>query len=284
MKDHLANLVRETHNVQEGKNLVREYLQARILGVLQKCGAMIPLVFYGGTALRFLYSHGRFSEDLDFALEGNRESYDFQSYLRAIQSGFAAEGYALRVRMNDQKTVHSAFFGFQGLLNEMGLSPHRSEVLSIKIEVDTQPPRGAGLETSVVRRFVILNLQHHDKASLFAGKLHAILQRSYSNPTGTQSEGRDVYDLLWYTSNPERVEPNLVMLNNALEQTQWGGKVLTLENWREEVYYRLKKFDWEMIVEDVRPFVEPGFDLRLLDLKVFEKVLGEGKDDRGRES
>lgn len=186
--------------------------------------------------------------------------------------------------MNDQKTVHSAFFGFQGLLNEMGLSPHRSEVLSIKIEVDTQPPRGAGLETSVVRRFVILNLQHHDKASLFAGKLHAILQRSYSNPTGTQSEGRDVYDLLWYTSNPERVEPNLVMLNNALEQTQWGGKVLTLENWREEVYYRLKKFDWEMIVEDVRPFVEPGFDLRLLDLKVFEKVLGEGKDDRGRES
>ena len=30
---------------------------------------MIPLAIHGGTALRFLYAHGRFSEDLDFALE-----------------------------------------------------------------------------------------------------------------------------------------------------------------------------------------------------------------------
>jgi predicted nucleotidyltransferase component of viral defense system len=52
---------------------VREYLQARILESLQKSGAMIPLAFHGGTALRFLFSHGRYSEDLDFALEGNRE-------------------------------------------------------------------------------------------------------------------------------------------------------------------------------------------------------------------
>jgi hypothetical protein len=32
-------------------------------------------------ALRFLYAHGRYSEDLDFVLEGDRSSYDFRGYL-----------------------------------------------------------------------------------------------------------------------------------------------------------------------------------------------------------
>jgi predicted nucleotidyltransferase component of viral defense system len=52
-----------------GRNLVREYLQARILESLQRAGAMVPLAFHGGTALRFLYAIPRYSEDLDFALE-----------------------------------------------------------------------------------------------------------------------------------------------------------------------------------------------------------------------
>jgi hypothetical protein len=38
------------------------------------------------------------------------------------------------------------------------------ELLAVKIEVDTRPPQGAGLETTLVRRHVLLNLQHHDQA------------------------------------------------------------------------------------------------------------------------
>jgi predicted nucleotidyltransferase component of viral defense system len=95
MKEYLASLVKQTNTPLEGKNLVREYLQARILESLQKSGAMIPLAFHGGTALRFLYSHGRYSEDLDFALEENRESYDFREYLKAIRSDLSPEGYQI---------------------------------------------------------------------------------------------------------------------------------------------------------------------------------------------
>ena len=51
-------------------------------------------------------------------------------------------------------------------------------------------PSGAVLATTVVRRYVTLQIQHHDRASLLAGKLHAILRRSYL-------KGRDIYDLLW---------------------------------------------------------------------------------------
>jgi hypothetical protein len=83
----------------------------------------------------------------------------------------------------------------------MGLSGHREEALSVKLEVDTQPPRGAGIETTIVRRHVLLRIQHHDRA----GKLHAILQRPWP-------KGRDFYDLVWYLSDRHWPAPNLVLL------------------------------------------------------------------------
>jgi hypothetical protein len=266
MKAYLSDLVKQSINLAQGRNLVREYLQARTLAALQRVGAMIPLAFHGGTALRFIYSHGRYSEDLDFALEGDRQSYDFRSYLQAIRSDLAPEGYAVELKVNDQKTVHSAFVRFPGLLYELGLSGQQSEVLAVKLEVDTNPPAGAGLNTTVVRRFVMLQIQHHDKASLLAGKLHAILQRPYT-------KGRDVYDLLWYLSDPAWPPPNLVLLNNALVQTSWQGETLTATNWRNLVSQRLRGLNWQNIQTDVRPFIESGFDLSLLSLENLERVL-----------
>lgn len=69
MKDYLAELVRASPTPAQARNVAREYLQARLLGTLQRAGAMMPLAFHGGTALRFLYAAARYSEDLDFALE-----------------------------------------------------------------------------------------------------------------------------------------------------------------------------------------------------------------------
>ncbi len=266
MKEYLIELVRLTHSPTDGRNVAREYLQARILAALQSAGAMIPLAFHGGTALRFLYGHGRYSEDLDFALEGNRKQYDFRGYLQSIRAALTPEGYAIELKVNDRKTVNSAFIRFPGLLYELGLSGQPGEVLAVKLEVDTNPPAGAELAITLVRRFVILRLQHHDKASLLSGKLHAILQRPYA-------KGRDIYDLLWYLSDPSWPEPNLILLNNALAQTNWSGEKLTEANWRETVDERLKRLDWRDILTDVRPFVEPGFDLKLLTLDNLERAL-----------
>ncbi len=268
MKEYLAELVRQAATLVQGRNLAREYLQARILAAMQRAGAMIPLAFHGGTALRFLYSHGRYSEDLDFALEGDRSRYDFRSYLQAIRAELTPEGYPVELKVSDQKTVHSAFVRFPGLLFELGLSGQQSETFSVKIEVDTNPPAGACLATTVVRRFVVLQLQHHDKASLLSGKLHAILQRPYS-------KGRDLYDLLWYLSDPAWPPPNLTLLNNALVQTHWQGETLTQTNWRGLVRSRLHRLDWANLQADVSQFLEPGFDLSLLSLENLERVLGE---------
>ena len=249
MKEYLLSLLERNTNPMQGRNLVREYLQVRILESLQRSGAMIPLAFQGGTALRFLYQLARFSEDLDFSLERPSASYDFRANLKAIQSEFVAEGYNLQIMVNDQKTVHSAFVRFYGLLYELKLSSQPNEALSVKIEVDTNPPAGAILETDLVRRYVTVRLQHHDRASLFAGKLHAFLQRPFT-------KGRDLYDLMWYLSDPTWPEPNLIYLGNALTQTNWAGPILTKENWRSEVGSRLGSMDWSAALADVRPFLE----------------------------
>lgn len=266
MKDYLRELVGRATTPAQGQSVAREYLQARILRALQSSGAMIPLAFHGGTALRFLYDIPRYSEDLDFALEVSRAEYDFRAYLKAVQRTLDAEGYAPELKVSDGRTVHSGLVRFRGLLSDLGLSPHRKQVLAVKIEVDTNPPTGAGLATTVVRRHVILHLQHHDRPSLVAGKLHAILQRPYL-------KGRDVYDLLWFLSDPDWPAPNLAMLNNALEQTDWEGPVLTEGNWQAAVRDRLEEGSWDRIVADVRPFLEPREDPTVLSYENVVQVL-----------
>lgn len=266
MKEFLKELIGNKTNLVEAKNLTREYLQARILSDLQRSGAMIPLAFHGGTSLRFLYSHGRYSEDLDFALEGSRENYRFRDYLQSIKSTFELENYRMDLKLNDTKIVQSAFIRFPGLLFELGLSTQPSEGFAIKVEVDTNPPKGAGLETSVIRKFVLLQLQHHDKASLFSGKIHAILQRPYL-------KGRDVYDLFWYLSGSDWPEPNLNLLNNALAQTNWSGGKVTQVNWRRLIKARLFEVNWQTVLNDVRQFIEPQFNLSILNRENLERLL-----------
>lgn len=266
MKAFLIDLLRNSPDPIRSRNLAREYLQARILESLQRSGAMIPLAFQGGTALRFLYNIARFSEDLDFALERPDANYDFRVYLKEIQSAFTAEGYNVQVKVSDQKTVHSAFVRFYGLPYELKLSPQPTEALSVKIEIDTNPPKGAALEVDLVRRYIPLRIQHHDRASLLAGKLHAILQRDYA-------KGRDLYDLMWYLSDPSWPEPNLVLLGNALAQTHWQGPQPAPENWRGLVFDRLKSLDWSAALTDVRPFLERPEEIELLTLENMRRLL-----------
>lgn len=93
---------------------------------------------------------------------------------------------------------------------------------------------------------------------LLAGKLHAILQCSYT-------KDRDSYDLLWYLSDPAWSRPNFILVNDALAQTGWQSETLTSADWRGELRECLRSLDWQNIQAGVRPFVEPGFDMSLIE-------------------
>jgi len=200
MKEQLLDIVRDSESPVLAGNLAREYLQARILLALQEAGAMIPLAFQGGTALRFLFGLPRFSEDLDFALERpERSPFDLAQVEGRIRARLERGGYEVKTRRKADRVFESLLVSFPGLLYESGLSPHKSQRLSIRIELDTKPPAGAGLTTTIVRRHALLNLQHHDRPSLLSGKLHAILQRGWT-------KGRDLERPDLARSQPQPLE------------------------------------------------------------------------------
>ena len=83
-------------------------------------------------------------------------------YVPNVRKAFEAEAYNVQLKINEGKTVKSSFIRFPGLPYELGLSPHQSEVLAVKIELDTNPPTGGTATTTIIRRNILLNLFHHD--------------------------------------------------------------------------------------------------------------------------
>jgi len=255
MKDRALQLVREAPQEQK-RNVLREYMQAHVLYSLQSVRAFERIAFVGGTALRFLFGLPRYSEDLDFSLE-HAEGYSFGRLLDQVESDLANAGFDVTMHPHEGEQIHSAFVRLPGLLYEAGLSPHQTEKLSVKIDIDTHPPAGATTKTTLINRHFLLALSHYDIPSLMAGKLHALLSRPYT-------KGRDIYDLLWYLSRPDGVDPNIRLLQNALVQTGWDGSQVTAENWREVIADKIVGLDFAKIAEDVGPFLERPADRALL--------------------
>jgi predicted nucleotidyltransferase component of viral defense system len=266
MKEHLRQLASTAENDIARACLVREYIQARILESLQDTGTFLRWAVVGGTALRFLFSIPRFSEDLDFTLITPGKDAGFKLAASEVKRMFEREGYSIDVKVSEKRTVSSAWVRFPGLPHEVGISSRAARVLSIKIELDTNPPAGAHIENSVVRRHVTLNLCHYDKASLLAGKIHAVLSRQWT-------KGRDLYDLVWYLADRTWPAPNLELLNAALEQTGWDGPRLTEVNWRKRIKIRIESLDWDKARADVKPFLERTQDVELVKKEVLVKLL-----------
>lgn len=271
MKEHLLSIIQQSEHQHQARCILREYLQARTLEFLQYKGVFSRWAFVGGTALRFLYNLPRFSEDLDFSATKESTEENFVEYLQAVKQGFERELYSIVIKAKPEKTVQSAFLKFPGLLYEMGLSSHESEVISIKIEVDTNPPEGWCCENTVVRRHSMLNLNHYTKPSLLAGKVHALLCRSYT-------KGRDYYDLMWYLTGQERLEPNFKQLNNALLQTGWKGPPLDSNTWPTLLIEQIKNTDFKIVSGDVAPFLVKKEEISLLTQKNFLKLLNAVRD------
>ena len=255
MKEQALALVRGMNDPGQRLNKLREYLQAFVLRSFHESEAFRPLAFVGGTALRFLHNLPRFSEDLDFSLVSS-EGYDGTDWMAKVKRDLVLAGFNAQVAWNDRKVVHTGWIRVEGILHEAGLSGMPGEKLSIKLEIDTHPPSGAHCERQVISRYTTFFIQHYDLPSLLAGKLHAAITRKYS-------KGRDWYDLLWYLSQRPPVEPNVNMLQNALDQTQGAG-VYDAKSWRSLVQARLESLDIDTVLADVRPFLERPQDAAIL--------------------
>jgi predicted nucleotidyltransferase component of viral defense system len=267
MKDRLRAIVAESRGVPTVRHVVREYVQHYILYLLFRTRHYRELAFTGGTALRVLFGLPRFSEDLDFSLAGVVRPFRFDAICADLLSELAGAGYDVSERRREQGAVVSTFIKFPGLLSDLGLSPHAGEAMSVRVEVDTNPPAGGAAGLGLVNRYHLLySVWRHDLPTLFAGKLHALLFRPYER-------GRDVYDLLWFLTTQQETAPNLDFLNNAALQTESAPPVFTVANWRGLLAERLARMDLRRAREQVRPFLERPEEADLMTPESFAALL-----------
>ncbi|MFH0771782.1 MAG: nucleotidyl transferase AbiEii/AbiGii toxin family protein [Candidatus Omnitrophota bacterium] len=267
MRDYVLELAAKQSGMNAKLSVMREYLQAYVLRIMHDEGVFSSTAFVGGTALRFLYGLPRFSEDLDFSAEKGKSPV-FAALMKKIKEELSLSGYSAAVTFNDGKTVNSAFVRFSGLMKDAGISAFAEQKLSIKIEIDTNPPEGAVTGTTVVNKYFPLSFLTYERASLFAGKLHAVLSREYA-------KGRDYFDLGWYLSRWSGISPNITLLANALKQTGWKKDYPTENTWRHIIRDAVNKTDLGGVKKDVENFLERPEDLSVLTkenvLKLLEK-------------
>jgi predicted nucleotidyltransferase component of viral defense system len=241
----------------EEDQALREITQEIILAGLGRTDCFARAGFQGGTCLRVFHSLNRFSEDMDFALREPDASFDLVPYLEQVRDELTAYGYELEIddRSKAGQAVRQAFVKDDSVGKLLRLN-YRSRTgplrkLRVKLEVDTNPPAGASYEMPVLDYPFPSAVRVFDLPSLFAGKMHALLCRSYL-------KGRDWYDFIWYTAR--RTPINHELLSSALEQQgPWAGThIRTDRAWCvAQLSTAIEALDWDKAREDVRRFLKP---------------------------
>lgn len=245
-------------NAMEQEQALIEMLHSYVLSSLSRAGFFREAMFHGGTCLRILHQLPRFSEDLDFLLKQPRTDFLWGPFLEQVRRDCTEEGLIFEVLDRSQLVgaVKKAFLKTDsiGTVFLLGL-PHarrRVQRVKIKLEIDTNPPRGSDFETHYIAFPVTAAITAQSLRSGFSTKSHALLCRQYT-------KGRDWFDFLWYVNR--KIVPDLELLANALIQVgPWAGQRLVInKEWlTKALRQRIEEIDWNQAKDDVSRFLPEG--------------------------
>jgi len=266
------------HTTRDYENALKEIIQEIALLGLWRSKFFERAAFYGGSALRILYGLDRFSEDLDFSLLQPDPNFRLQPYLKAVETELLAMGFVATVQEKTkaaETTIESAFIKAGTRLHLLkiqvpeGHRIHRNQVLTVKLEVDTDPPAGFETEASTLLQPIPFAVNSYRTSDLFAGKLHAVLQRNWNK----RVKGRDFYDLVWYVGR--NIPCRLAHLESRLRQSgAWLDKrAMTVDDLTDALGARIAQLDVDAAREDVLPFVRDRDSVALWSREFFLALL-----------
>jgi len=251
----------DCRSVSDYENALKEIMQEIALLGLWRAKFYERALFYGGSSLRILYGLTRFSEDLDFSLLKPDAAFDLSKYTAAIVAEMEGFGFAVEV----QKTIKSVDSQIDSAFIKAGTkitfvkikAPerllsrlHTNRNMKIKIEVDLDPPGNHGVEVKDIFRPIPFQVKTMPLADLFAGKMHALLARSWQ----TRVKGRDYYDYLWYLGKKSPL--NLRHLEARLRQSGHLSELLTTDLFKKMLTRKFKEVDIETAKKDISPFLK----------------------------
>ena len=269
----------------ERENAIKEIIQEIALEGLSRGGFFEKAIFYGGTCLRIFHGLDRFSEDLDFALIDRDESFKLDKYFPSLQKEFLSYGLEINIetkKKENNQNIQSAFLKGNTYMLMMNFFPKSEDTkkiinnqkIKIKFEIDVDNPAGGVSEYRYRMLPAPYEVRIFDEATLFAGKIHAILCRDYKNHV----KGRDYYDYLFYIGKGSKI--NFKYLENKLKNT---GKIsndtnLTLEMLKEMLKEKFINTDYESAKADVSNFINGIDSLKLWKADLFLSTLNDLKE------
>lgn len=186
----LANETKRIH--------LKDVLQSVVLEYIYNHPIYRGMYFYGGTCLHVVFRLNRLSEDIDL---DNSKGVRLENFGEAIGEHFQRIlGYREIAckQQESQQGIIRVTLRFP-VLHELGLSPHRDEMLNLKVEISQHKQVAVIKQTPVIylgRSFVP---SHFSLETMMAGKILACLERSFQvGETSIAIKGRDFYDLLWF--------------------------------------------------------------------------------------
>jgi len=236
--------------------------------------------FYGGSALRIFYGLDRFSEDLDFSLLKRLDEFKLADYFPFIVRELEGFGFDVEVIMKEKSAsgdVDTAFVKANTLIHfiKVGVpadirdSVQANRLLKVKFEIDNDPPPGFEVESRFALEPIPFSVVLYTPPSLFAGKMHALLFRSWKS----RVKGRDWYDFYWFVK--KGVLLDLFHLGKRMEQSGHleSGKTLSREVFERLLSDRIGSIDFSMAKRDVAPFLHDVREIEVWSAEFFLDVL-----------
>ena len=260
------------------KNAIKEIIQEITLYSLAESNFFKEVAFYGKTALRIFYGLDRFSEDLDFSLTTKNENFNFSDFLPTVEKHLKSFGITVEI-IEKEKTsdsnIKSAFikgntrtqlFTFYGQTNFSGIQ--NNEKIKVKFELDVNPPNYAQFETKYRLLPSPYEIKLYKPSSLFAGKIHAVVCRSWKN----RVKGRDLYDYIFYIT--KKIPVNIKHLRERFIQTDFLNEEdeLTLDKLKVILKKHFDEIDYNSAKEDVMPFIKDPSKLKIWSADFFKQI------------
>ncbi len=280
MKTILEQMIERYHpkNNEEKRNVIKEVMQEIVLCGLSRAGFFNESAFYGGTALRIFYGLDRFSEDLDFSLLAKNKDFDLVKYFPILKDTVQSFGLNVNLELKNKtrdSNVQSPFLKGDTIEhfllfypNELVQGINKNEKVKIKFEIDIMPPGLATYETKFRLLPTPYSVRLYDEASLFSGKIHAIICRSWKS----RVKGRDLYDYVFYLSRNTKF--NLPHLREKLIDSEYisTDTEITCDSVKETLINRFNEIDYTAAKEDVVPFIKDSSVLNLWSKEFFISI------------
>lgn len=231
------------------RNILREYLQYKILQIIFNSKYAGKLSFLGGTELRIVHDNTRFSEDLDFD-NFELDKTDFDGISEEVKAKLQLEGYSVEVK-NIFKGAYRCYIRVPKLLFDSKLSGYEEE--KILVQLDTAPH---GFEYKpervILNKFDIfteINVTPVD--IILAQKIFAIFNRK-------SQKGRDFFDVVFLLP---KTKPNYDYLNLKMG-------IASAQDLKEKLLSFCAGLNFKQLAEDVQPFLFNPADSAKVELFV----------------